>query len=443
MFEADGNASLTASTYQGSLDQFVRNANAIDGDNAMRFVPAVPTNGAGGGGAWWRVDYTGSIASETLTYVHDAGTSINGTAYDLADGVTVRNTNPGNLGANAAGGLTVGVTPVPLPQVAKPELELMRSESGIGDGVHFESNVATGQTPSQFAVRDMSIRGFSTAIAMTGVPAAPVTGITLERNVIGSAPDAFADPGVPNALRGVFVASATSTSVINNLIGFLDNDAVTASAMTTTAVTGNEIREAGQVNNVADAINYGGGSTTGTLTGNLIVDSGGMGVDGTSTGNLVADNTITGSGQRGVQTAGIRQNGSSNTVRGNIISGSAGPGVVVPDIVNANHVTQNHFSANGSIAIDLVEVGGDSAIGDGITVNDGATDVSEGNDGLDFPVIDAAYINGGNLTVTGFARPNAVIEFYEAVGTANDNNGAGNPHGEGVAYLFTETEGVD
>ena len=440
--QATGSASLTASTYQGSLDQFVRNANAINGDNAMRFVPAVPTNGAGGGGAWWRVDYTGSIASETLTYVHDAGTSINGTAYDLADGVTVRNTNSDNLGANAAGGLTVGVALVPLPQVAKPELELMRSDSGIGDGVHFESNLATGQTPSQFAVRDMSIRGFGTAIAMTGVPAAPVTNITVERNVIGSAPGAFADPGVLNALRGVFVASATNTSVINNLIGFLDNDAVTGSAMTTTAVTGNEIREAGQVNNVADAINYGGGSATGTLTGNLIVDSGGMGVDGTSTGNLVADNTITGSGQQGVQTAGIRQNGSNNLVRGNIISGSAGPGVVVPDIVNANRVTQNHFSGNGSIAIDLVEAGGDSAIGDGITVNDGATDVSEGNDGLDYPVIDSAYINGGNLTVTGFARANVEIEFYEAVGAVNDDNTAGNPHGEGVTYLFTRTEGV-
>ena len=435
--EPAGNASLTASTYQGSLDQFVRNANSINGVNAMRFVPAVPTNGAGGGGTWWRVDYTGSIASETLTYVHDAGTSINGTAYDLADGTTVRNANPGNLGANAAGGLTVGVTLVPLPQVARPELELMRSDSGIGDGVHFESNLATGQTPSQFAVRDMSIWGFDTGIAMTGVPAAPVTGITLERNVIGSAPDAFVDPGVANALRGVFVASTTNTSVINNLIGFLDNDGVTASAVTTTAVTGNEIREVGQVDTVADGINYGGGSATGILTGNLIVDSGGMGVDGTSIGNLVADNTITGSGQRGVQTAGVRQNGTTNLVRGNIISGSAGPGVIVPDIVTDITVTQNNFSGNGSIAIDLVASGADTATGDGIMQNDGATDSNDGNDGLDYPIIDGASLSGGNLTVTGYARAGVTIEFYEAVGAANDNNTSGDPHGEGVVYLFT------
>ena len=440
--EPAGNVSLTASTYQGSIDQFVRNANAINGANTMRFVPAIPTNAAGGGGAWWRVNYTGSIIGETITNTHDADTSINGTAFDLADGVTVRNTNPGNLGANALGGLIVGVDGVALPQVARPELEVMRSAPAVGVAFDFDSNAGTGQIPNNFAVRNVATWGFVGGVGMTGVAPMRPSGVVVERNVIGSPPDGFVDPTVPGTLRGVAFISTDGATVRDNLIGFVDTNGVSASSTTGTAITGNEIRETGQVDGVADGISYGGTSTTGTITANLIVDSGGMGVDGTATGNLIQNNTVTGSGQRGVQTAGIRQTGSANTVRRNIVTGSIGPGIIVPDTVNAIAVTENRFGSNGSIAIDLIEAGGATATGDGIMLNDGAIDAADGNDGLDYPIIDSAVLSGGNLSVTGYARAGVTLEFYEAIGAANDNNGSGNPHGEGVEYLFTAVEGV-
>ena len=440
--EPSGNVSLTASTYQGSIDQFVRNANSVNGANAMRFVPATPTNASGGGGAWWRVDYTGSIIGETITNAHDADTSIDGTAFDLANGVTVRNTNPGSLGANALGGITVGVDGVALPQVARPELEVMRSDSAVGVAFYFYSNSSTGQVPDNFAVRDIATWGFVGGVGMTGIASLRPSGVVIERNVVGSPPNAFADPAITGTLRGVALLNTDSATIRDNLIGFVDTNGVSASATTGTTITGNEIRETGQVDGVADGINYGGSSATGTITANLIVDSGGMGIDGTATGNLVENNTVNGSGLLGVQTAGIRQTGSGNTVRRNIVTGSAGPGIIVPDTVNAIAVTENHFGSNGSIAIDLVEAAGDTATGDGIMLNDGAVDAADGNDGLDYPVIDSAVLSGGNLTVAGFARAGATIEFYEALGTADDNNSAGNPHGEGVVYLFTSTEGV-
>ena len=440
--EPAGVVSLTASTYQGSLDQFIRNANAINGANAMRFVPAVLTNASGGGGAWWRIDYTGSAVGDSLGNTHDADTTIDGTAFDLADGVAVRDTNPGNLGANAGGGVTVGVDDVPLPQVARPELEIMRSDSAVDVAFSFYSNATTGQTPNNFSVRDVAMSGFVGGVGMTGIAAMRPSGVVIERNVIGSPPDAFTDPAIPGTLRGVALNSTDGATVRDNLIGFVDTNGVSASAVTGTAVSGNEIRETGQVDGISDGINYGGGSTTGTITANLVVDSGGMGIDGTATGNVVANNTVTGSGQLGVQIGGIRQTGSGNTVRRNIVTGSAGPGVIVPDTVNTITVTENHFGGNGSIAIDLVEAAGDTAAGDGIMLNDGLVDGNDGNDGLDYPIIDGAVLNGGNLLVTGFARAGATIEFYEAVGAANDNNAAGNPHGEGVVYLFTSTEGI-
>ncbi|MFB3099062.1 MAG: hypothetical protein ACE1ZX_03380, partial [Acidimicrobiia bacterium] len=102
-------------TVQGSLRQFIQNANGVTGANVMRFVPAVPTNDTGGGGNWWQI-----IVSNALPQITDAITTVDGTAYSRADGVTVRDDNPGLLGI---GGF-VGVDALVLSQVARPELEL-------------------------------------------------------------------------------------------------------------------------------------------------------------------------------------------------------------------------------------------------------------------------------------------------------------------------------
>jgi hypothetical protein len=61
-------------TGQGSLWQFIENANGILGANSMRFVPAVATNASGGGGSWWRI-----TTANRLPDVGDALTTIDGT----------------------------------------------------------------------------------------------------------------------------------------------------------------------------------------------------------------------------------------------------------------------------------------------------------------------------------------------------------------------------
>ncbi|MHC4609509.1 MAG: LamG-like jellyroll fold domain-containing protein, partial [Planctomycetota bacterium] len=56
---------------QGSLRQFIQNANAIAGANTMRFVPAGTTNATdGGGNDWWRTDVT-----QALPTIGDANTT--------------------------------------------------------------------------------------------------------------------------------------------------------------------------------------------------------------------------------------------------------------------------------------------------------------------------------------------------------------------------------
>ena len=79
---------LTGRSSQGSLDQFIRNADAVAGANPMRFVPAVPPND--GSSSWWRIDYAASV--DPLRSVNDSGTVIDGSAYDAADGTTLLDT---------------------------------------------------------------------------------------------------------------------------------------------------------------------------------------------------------------------------------------------------------------------------------------------------------------------------------------------------------------
>ena len=93
----DGTANRTV---QGSLRQFIQNANAINGANAMRHVPSVPTNESGSGGSWWTI-----TVSNLFPVISDADTTIDGAAYQLSDGTSTRNTNAGLVGT----GGTVGV----------------------------------------------------------------------------------------------------------------------------------------------------------------------------------------------------------------------------------------------------------------------------------------------------------------------------------------------
>ncbi|NNF11272.1 MAG: hypothetical protein HKN74_13410, partial [Acidimicrobiia bacterium] len=411
---------LDAPSEQGSLDQFVRNANAILGGNAMRFVPAVPANG--GTGQWWRIDYTGTAIGDQIENVHDADTTIDGTAFSLADGATVVNSNAGFLGANAAGGLTVGVDDVALPQVARPELELVRTDGGTGSGLNFYHWTPSVQTPHNFTVRDLAISGFAQGISSSGIAAGRPTGVTFERIVVGSGPDAFTDPGYTGTIGGVSIIQADDGFIRNSLFGFFDNNAIVVSGSDGWTISGNEVRDAAQIDAISDGINHGGGTSNGLISANLVVDSGGMGIDGTMTGTTVTNNTITGSGQLATQTAAVRFNDGPNSATRNVLTGNIGPGIIITDSARLATITENRFGGNGGPAIDLVAAGGDTALGDGISLNDGTllgdssvanqcgTVAGDGNDGLDSPVISTADWALGTTTITGLACPGSTVQ---------------------------------
>ena len=255
--DAQDDDATAARTVQGSLRQFIQNANALTGANVMRFVPAAAPNvvtGAyndnntftvvdDGGNDWWRITVTAGNQLPTLT---DAGTTIDGTAYSRFDGSTLANTNQGVIGYTGAVGLGAdgiagtGDDPVALSGIVLPELEIM--EVGVGDvdiGLDIQANNTT--------VRAIAIHGFGTpgdiftdgdivvGRNIGGDVGVNLTGILIEDNIIGAAPnDNFAvlTPPADRSTNGITIMGADGGTIQRNMIAyagwfgaFLSNDA--------------------------------------------------------------------------------------------------------------------------------------------------------------------------------------------------------------------------
>jgi uncharacterized repeat protein (TIGR01451 family) len=413
-------------TVQGSLRQFVQNANAIAGANAMRFVPAVAANA----GSWWRISLT--VALPAIT---DSNTTLDGRTYSSTDGTTVLDTNAGTVGA----GGTVGVGALALTTVNKPELEIQNLRSTAVVNIGLDVQAATT------AIRRLAIYGFGAAAnsdASANIRvAASGTSALVEQNVIGTGAGLFADPGAATRSGGddIRIVGGTNATIQNNVIGFSAGNGVALTTNATGAqILSNEIRGNGLTNSASGGVNVGSGSTS-TIQTNLIAANNGAGVDvATGAGaNTIVNNTLTGNGVGvGSVTSGIRLLGSSNTIDRNIITTSAGAGVMVGATGATNTITRNSIFANAGIGIDLLSASDNQTTGTApfVTINDTGDSDAGGNGLLNFPVVSSASIFGGNLIVKGFARPGSIIELF--VADPDPSN-----FGEGKTYLITLTEG--
>jgi parallel beta-helix repeat protein len=415
-------------TIQGSLRQFMDNANAIANANAMRFVPAVATNASGGGGAWWQV-----AVSEDLPDIDDTNTTIDGTAYNLADGTSLRDENPGVLGT----GGNVGVDDLAVTTLNRPEFEILDSNN---------KNIGLDILANNAIVRRLAISGFGDAQNNDGeanIRIGEVSGTLIEECVIGTSAAGFTAPAEVDTADNIRALKGGSGTIRNNLIGFSGGNGISVKENTAGwLIVGNEIRGNAHQNTELNGISFEKSSGM-TVRGNLIADSNGAGVDmKDSTGsNTFENNTVTGNGTGTVETPGIRLYGTGSTIDRNVIYENFGAGLMVIKSAIQNTITQNSFYDNGTIGagsgqigIDLLVDGDDDKTGDSpfFTLND--PDDGDANGLLNFPVIETADIGGSGLTLTGFARPGSVIEFFIA---AADPSG----FGEGKTYIVTQSEG--
>jgi parallel beta-helix repeat protein len=234
----------------------------------------------------------------------------------------------------------------------------------------------------------------------------------------------------------LFTGSGVAGSILRNSTLWLNGNAgaLLQTGAASVTITGNIMRNNGAgAGSGADGITLIGTSNI-TISNNQIFDNAAYGIDmltGPNINNTVSGNTIRNNGfSTSVQSAGIGiRVGSNNTITGNTITANQGDGIIV-NTGTGNTFSQNSIHANGELGIDL----GGAEQGDGVTVNDAGDTDTGANDLLNFPVITGAFLSGGNLLLSGFARPGSVIEVFIA---APDPTG----FGEGQTYLVTLTEG--
>ncbi|MCP4249031.1 MAG: hypothetical protein GY778_18460, partial [bacterium] len=391
---------------QGSLRQFITNADTITGANAMRFVPVEPTDGTDGTNDWWTIPVTSA-----LPVLNDADTSVSGVAHDLFTVTGLRNPNP--LG---------------------PELELNGSGAG-GKGLEIQGGGSE--------VRRLVINRFDTGIELTG------GGNTIEGSYVGTDVTGTADLG--NTVHGIYVGAAGNTiggagAGEGNVITGNDsyNVHITGAGATGNFVQGNYIGidvdgtaalggTFGVYLNAPD--NTVGGSAAGegnVISGHTSPSNNGVGIYAASTGNQIYGNYIGTSADGSTAVAnnyGIALPFADNIVGGtipearNVISGNTIAGIFVANGSIGNRVQGNYIGtdASGTASVANVSVG--------------------------------VYISDASGTIIGGTAPgagnvlsgNGLVGVYITDATATANRVEGNLIGtdaSGTASLGNPTAGV-
>ncbi len=382
----------TADSGQGTLRQFILNANAIAGANSSQF--SIPTSDP---------NYNTLIAN---AFVIQPATGLPAITNDFTsiDGTT-QQSNVGDL------------------RPGLPDVVIDGVNTGVNaHGVHLQASNNT--------IRNIDIRRFNNG-ASSG-------------SGIGVMIDGSTDGGDSNTIAENYLTLNSNTTVSAGAIGFMgaaNNNTVSNNTLTGNFSDGIEFYSSGSSGNVitGNTITYSGDDgavirgTSITFSGNTVTFS--QQVSSLSCGiilvgvtnSTIANNTFDNNGlMGGICLTNIASTG--NTIGpNNVISNHTGPGIYSDVAGSANNrFTQNSISANAGIGIDLDN--------NDVTANDAGDGDTGPNDLMNFPVIYSVTISGGNVTITGEARPGATIEFSEA---AADPTG----YGEGFSYIGAAVEG--
>ena len=452
----DGSANRSI---QGSLRQFIQNANSITGANTMRFVPVVPTNASSGGGNWWSI----SLASE-LPAVTGALTTIDGTAFNLASPLAQLDTNPGVTGTGGSVGLDV----VSLNNFELKELEINLADAGANA---FEIN-----SSGAVVVRDIALYNNATALKVSSMSSG-----TISNNLIGARANGSDPLGSLRVGRGIYFTGVSSTTALieQNYIAFatetgVESDNASASATLfkneiyqngLSAADGNGVEIIGNWTINQNLIHESGNASSSPINGGNGIQVGKA--SGLSSGSTIRNNTIINNRVTGIN---VFNNVANTLIEKNIITGNgtnyssaptklgAGVKLAFPNAqpLEGVKITNNSFSNNFGLAIDVVT--GGSGASDGVSANDGTLELGsvEPNRGIDYPVFTLATVENGVLRVEGYIGTfanklagTATIEVYKA---ANDGNNDGpveeggtniQPHGEGSVLVGTITSNPD
>lgn len=377
----------TLDSGQGSLRQFISNANAVAGANTSQFnIPTSDPN--------FNTIVAGAFTVQPLSALPslaDSATALDGVTQEI------------NQGDQRAG---------------LPDIVIDGSLNPASIGIHLSASFST--------VRKLDVRAFNGASGFGLVLDGTASG---DSNLIADNYLTANSPG--NGTVGAFhiYGAADNNLITGNTLTSNNGDGLEFDA-TANVSTGNQI-----TNNTFTLTGEDGAVLRGallTFTGNTVTLNGvgnplGCGIEAFDlSASLIENNTASANGQRG----GIClfANTTGNLIRNNTITGNEASGItLMPGAGTGNTLTQNSLFGNNTIGIDHNL--------DGVTLNDGGDGDAGPNNLLNFPVIYSATLDGfGNVILTGEARPGATIEFFIADG---DPSG----YGEGQTFLAAAVEG--
>jgi hypothetical protein len=441
----------TANTGQGSLRQWVTNANTLTGEAGLSQVGL-------------------TAGRETSVFMIPNGVANPGQNIGYANQLTA-------AGANAGAARITLASALPTISGANTILDGRTQTANVrataGGGETNSGQVGTGGTVGVsgtalplFNRPEVVINAAATVVTATGAPVY-IAGVAVENggiNVSGNGSivteclaGMAADGSVPTAYGGAYgitIGAGTGISISHNYVK-VNNSGIRGDTTGSSALI--------EFNEVDSLTGLPGGGHTNTFDGILIINSAanitvrynlaknqrGGGLEfGFGTGAVtgtVTENTLT---SNGYNSAGVPSTepidvafyslaaGTSMTFSKNVVTASGGPGVVVESSTGIT-ITQNSIFANTGLGIDLDNRNVDPnnyAPEEGVTLNDSGDSDGGPNNLQNFPIIQSAFVGGGNLTVTGWARPGSAIEFFIAAADATG-------FGEGQTYSFGATEG--
>ena len=442
--DAADNDATSNRTIQGSLRQFIQNANAISGANVMRFVPAeVSTNGSGSN-QYWQVDVT-----TLLPALSDTFTTIDGAAYSFTDGTALRDANAGAIGTVTSVGLGADAIlgtgdETNLTGTQRPELQISTdSANNLSAGIRVEGNDNT--------IRNIAVRGFGDAgvEASANIQVDNANDLTIDSVLIGVNADDSSDldtlTGGGNR-NGIFLLDSDNSKVSNSFVGGSGYFGIQLQNSDYATIEGNQIRRNALSDDSRDGIALREGAHSNAIRFNLITQNTGGGIDAfrSSGDNIVTQNTITNNVSSGIigDGHGVRLYGDNNEVTFNRIAFNRFDGVLVigddgdPNTPShRNLISRNSFEGNDQ-SIDL---SGTSALsrsrGDGEDAIDG-DNANRGNNGVDRPQLNAVSLIGGTWTVdlTGsWSGASHSIELY--IASAADGQTVTSANGEGGTFV--------
>lgn len=483
----------TNTSGQGSLAQFITNANALnnagldqepastggknpaagvetsifmitdgqahDGLTAYNLTtnPGLASQLAGStasvGGTVATIAPTNTNFLPTLTGTYAANTSLDGSTQTQ----NIGNTNSAVLGT----GGTVGTGTTALDKVNGPEVQLT-GNTGVGFGLDVAAS-ATNTT-----ITGLAIYGFGNALDDTNGAniRSAANGLSVTQSVLGTTATAFSQPATTtNADNLRLIGGTSGISISNNLIGYSNSKGISIGAgVTNVSVTDNEIRSNGLGGASFDGIDVQG--SLATIMGNLLTGNAGQGVDSFRSpgGNTISNNTITDNG-RGTttltpnETPGVRIYGAGNAVSQNIIADNYGAGIMLEGATgvaaasttvmsqnsifnNGNVLARNNTAATGQVGIDLQVNGNNENAGNSPYVTPNSTATNGANGLLNFPILTSTALVGNSLVVTGYAKPGATVELFTVQNNPSAVNATGAYYGQGKNYLASFTVGT-